>query len=319
MAASVPKRELIIVVLLIAAAAVFLARQQGQQLHYQLPQLEDVASSQVNKIVIQGPQRHLIVVKRDNGRWQLQQKGYYVADSRVTAMIEGVVSLKLAALVTHKETQQVRRRYGLAGPQRLAVALYGSSEELLRRCYIGNLAATKAHTLVALPGKEGVFQATGNLRQAYGKSAPQLRDKAVLGFAPEQVQKLALYGPSQVLKAQRSADQSQGWQLRDAPGQVDNLDAKMARLLQQAAGLRAQAYTSQAQLPAAEGWRLQLTLESGDQQQLWLNAASQEEEQPQYKGRSSYAQEPFILYPAHAEPLVEQMEKLLSSKGQAQP
>jgi hypothetical protein len=179
------KKEYIILVVIIIALALYLTFRRTDKTHYSLPELPDVNRQDISKIEITKT-GETILLKKENGRWDLEPKGYPADDVKVETMIEALDNFTLSALVSESKSYD---RYDLSGEKRLSIKAW-EGETLKRDFYLGKVGPSSRHTFVALSGDDRIYQATNNLRSTFDRTMDDLRDKQILSFSPANIRKI---------------------------------------------------------------------------------------------------------------------------------
>jgi len=80
------KKEYIILILIIIALCVYLFMRSSDRTLYQLPELDGLKQSEINKIEISKDGNSYILKKKD-GQWYLEPAGYLADKNKVNAML----------------------------------------------------------------------------------------------------------------------------------------------------------------------------------------------------------------------------------------
>ena len=168
------KKEYIGLAVAIVVLALYLALRDTDRTHYELPVLEPLEDSKIDRLLISRPDGELRLARRGDG-WVIEPEGYPVSGASIDEMLKSVGALAATSLVSESESYA---QYDLGEDSRIVVEAFGGSE-LLRRFDVGKAASTYRHTYVLFEGDPRVYQARGNIKRIFEKKVDQLRDRAV--------------------------------------------------------------------------------------------------------------------------------------------
>ena len=273
---------------LIVVAALYLLFQREPQVGYELPQLDAVASGDVQRVVMErGDER--VEVARSGDDWRIQPLGHRADRSQIDRIVREASSLELTDLLSADPTAQTHQRYELDDARALQVSLYGDGQ-LVRRFHVGKRAPTYGHTYVLVQGDLRVFQAAGDLTSVFQTSVDSLRDLSVLTFQADAIATVEATTAAGVTRLTRGTDDN------DAPTWLDDAgDAADAELMEEAlsvlASLQATRY-----LDAEPAGRPLLELALHDAANVYRLTLYPEQDDA-HPATASGAEDPFVLLP----------------------
>ncbi|MBS3780707.1 MAG: hypothetical protein KGY41_09955, partial [Desulfovermiculus sp.] len=103
------RKEYIIVILLIIGLAVFIWRDRTDQVHYQLPNIQTLKSSEISRIELDKGNATLRLEKTGQD-WFVHPGGFPAQEGKVQKALQAVADLQLTALASESGHYQ---RYGL--------------------------------------------------------------------------------------------------------------------------------------------------------------------------------------------------------------
>ena len=193
------KKEYIILVLIIIGLSAYLFVRSSGRTRYQLPELDGLKKSEINKIEISKGGSSLVLKKKDD-RWYLEPKGFLADTMKVNAMLNVCEAFSLTALVSESKDYN---RYDLQPEKRINVKAW--QQEALKRDFdIGKAAASFRHTFVRLDGDSRVFHARDNFRDKFDFTIDDLRDRTVMSFKTTDIQQVQVIKDAHSVKLVRS-------------------------------------------------------------------------------------------------------------------
>ena len=193
------KKEYIILVLIIIGLSVYLFMRSSGRTRYQLPVLDGLNKSEINKIEISRGSSSLVLKKRDD-QWYLEPKGFLADRTKINAMLNIFESFALTALVSESKDYN---RYDLQPEKRINIKAW-QQEALKRNFDIGKAATSFRHTFVRLDGDNRVFHARDNFRDKFDFTIDDLRDKTVMSFKTTDIQQIEIIKDEHSVKLVRS-------------------------------------------------------------------------------------------------------------------
>ena len=193
------KKEYFILILIIIGLSAYLFVRGSGRTRYQLPELDGLKKSEINKIEISKGGSSLVLKKKDD-RWYLEPKGFLADRMKVNAMLNVCEAFSLTALVSESKDYN---RYDLQPEKRINVKAW-QQEALKRNFNIGKTAASFRHTFVRLDGDSRVFHARDNFRDKFDFTIDDLRDKTVMSFKTTDIQQVQVIKDAHSVKLVRS-------------------------------------------------------------------------------------------------------------------
>jgi hypothetical protein len=197
------KKEYLILILIIVILAGYLALRKEDRRHYTLPDPPAVNTEKIDRLTVEKEDQMIAFTRTESG-WVVTDKAYPADSSAVEQMLNVLSELTLSALVS--ENQDVAR-YDLDKPHRLSVtAFHGDTPALSVK--IGKAAPTFNHTFVMLGNDPNIYHAKDSFRSHFSKSVNEFRDRQVLTFQENNIEKITIHFPEKqvVLTAQKPAD-----------------------------------------------------------------------------------------------------------------
>lgn len=211
------KKEYMVLGVVIVALILYLVFHETDRAQYQLPTMPKVASKTVTQLEIQQQGKSVVLNKRDN-TWFIAPKDYPADASKIDRMLDVVDDLTLTALASEAESFS---RYDLGEDKKIIVTAR-AGKSVARIFEIGKAVPTYQHTFIHLIDDPNVYHARGNFRTTFDKTVESLRDKTVLSFEKQQVQKIHI----------RKGSESREFVLRTPPvepGKGQTEDAEEAK------------------------------------------------------------------------------------------
>lgn len=182
------KKEYIILIILIIGLSAYLGLKKDDQVHYELPTIPQVDTTRIERVEISKADRLVVLNKGEKG-WTVTDKNFPANPDDIELILGTLEKIKLSALVSEAKDLV---RYELDDTHAVKVkALAG--KEVVRSLVVGKTAPSYNHTFIYLDNKDQtVYQANGNFKSQFDKTADDLRDKKVLGFDPDSIKKITL-------------------------------------------------------------------------------------------------------------------------------
>jgi hypothetical protein len=247
------KKEYLVLGILIIVLSLYLLLRKADRSHYRLPNLPQVSTSEITRVEISKPDGKILLEKKE-GQWRISPEGYPVDPFKIKGILDTIGNLTLTTLISESKSYE---RYDLQKQKRIGVKAW-SGDELRREFDVGKIAPSFSHTFVKIAGDERVYHAQENFRGKFDQTVENLRDRAVLRFEQEEIQKLDITRGKDSLNLTRKSlpvkvttspgDETQDkephrtepmWQTPEGKG-VD--EAKLKRLLATLSRLNCSAY-----------------------------------------------------------------------------
>ncbi len=194
------KKEYLILAVIIIAAGLYLAFHNKNQTQYQLPQLSKIEIDAVTRIEIKSS-GGAIGLTKNNAQWLIAPRDYPADGAKVKSMLFALEDMVLTDLVSESKAYA---RYQLDDGQKITVKAW-AGDKVVREFDIGKEAATFQHTFIRLPANPNVYHARGDFRRKFADSATDLRDREVLAFDPDGLEKIRVTSGSDTLVMTRRA------------------------------------------------------------------------------------------------------------------
>ena len=181
------RKEYLILFILIVALSLYLVLRKRDRTLYRLPVISQVPTSEISKVEISKPDGAILLEKKE-GQWTLSPEGYPADAFKVKGMLDTIGTLSLTALISESKSYE---RYELHKERRIRVKAW-SGENLTRAFDVGKVAPSFSHTFVKIEGDDRVYHARENFRGRFDQTVENLRDKAVLRFDQDEIQKVEI-------------------------------------------------------------------------------------------------------------------------------
>ncbi len=181
------KKEYIILGALILGLSLYLGLKKNDQTHYTLPEIKKVDTTQVDRLTVQKGDEKIEFKKTGDG-WTVGDEHFPADKPAVDDMLTVIQNLKLSTLVSEKDD---RIRYELDKENALDVKAF-KGDTLLMTFKIGKPAPSYNHTFVMIENNDAIFHAVNSFRSDFDKTMDEFRDKAVLKFDKDSIQKITL-------------------------------------------------------------------------------------------------------------------------------
>ena len=199
------KKEYLILVIIIIAAGLYLTFHKKDQTQYQLPEISKIERDAVTRLEIMTRGETIGLAKKGD-QWLIAPQNYPADGAKVKSMLFALEDMVLTDLVSESKAYV---RYQLDDSRKIAVKAW-AGDKVLREFDIGKEAATYQHTFIRLPANPNVYHARGDFRRKFAESATDLRDREVLAFDPDALEKIRVTSGSDTFVMTR----------RDAPAQA---------------------------------------------------------------------------------------------------
>jgi len=325
------KKEYVLLLLAIAVLSVYLFTRSEDQTHFELPELAQVESDQIDRLVVSKGDRIVELQKRDD-QWLVGPKAFRADSIKVKNMVNSASDLSLTALVSESGNLE---RYGLSEQLKVKVQAY-QGQEMVREFNIGRRAPTNQHTFVALSGKTEVYHARGNIDGTYDQSIAELRDETVLAYEKNDISALTLTRGEQNITITRNEtppeappaegddkdSQAQAPQTKiqwvDGSGNVIDA-ADVTRLINSFSKLRCDDYLEEDAKGGLKAPLWTVTLKSDQASHQLSLFASNDEEAIEFPAISSGSPYPFVLHKTRVENYEKEIDRLLAPETKEEP
>jgi hypothetical protein len=179
------KKEYLILFILIITLSLYLVLRRTDRKQYRLPDMSQVSTSEMSRVEISKSHETILLEKKE-GLWTISPGGYPADAGKIKGILDTIGNLTLTTLISESKSYE---RYDLHKEKRIGLKAW-AGDELKREFDVGKVAPSFSHTFVKLAGDERVYHARENFRGRFDKTVEDLRDKAVLRFGQEEIQKL---------------------------------------------------------------------------------------------------------------------------------
>ena len=177
----------ILPVTMIAILSIYLVSRTTGLLHYALPNLPPMPEASVDRVEIDRGSSH-VVLRRNGNSWLIDGPNYPANPKIIEDMIRAAATLTITDLIAEEPTYN---RYGLGQAESITATFLNGSRRL-RVITIGKRAPTYSHTYVLIDDDPRVYQAIGNLTQAFPAQEQIFRDRSILDFETSDIAKISV-------------------------------------------------------------------------------------------------------------------------------
>lgn len=174
------KKEYVILAGVIIALSLYLAFHKTDETNYQLPDIPDIDTKTISKLLIEKDGSAIELTKKDDG-WVIAPQGYAADTNKVKAMLDTLKTFMLTDMISEKGTRENYERYELNDEKKITVSAF-DGDTIKLSFDMGKAAPSYRHTFVKLKDDAGVYYAKDNFRSKFDMSLDNLRDKKVLSF-----------------------------------------------------------------------------------------------------------------------------------------
>ena len=181
------KKEYLILIAIILILGAYLFLHQENRDNYALPVTQKIEASQISRINLFS-QKETIEFRKKADHWVINKEEYAASSSDIQNMIDTIATFKLTALVS--ETGE-KRRYELDDEHHVRVNVFKGDQSIFEFS-MGKTAPTFNHTFVMLKDDKNIYHANGSFKSNFDKDMDDFRDKKVLEFKKESIQKFSV-------------------------------------------------------------------------------------------------------------------------------
>ena len=196
------KKEYIFLFAIIVALILYLVMQRQTGTHVEMPDIPQIASTEITKVEIQRPKNTIVLTRKDND-WEIGPNKYKADTNTVNQILNIIGSLSLTALVSKSKNYE---RYDLNSGNKISVKAW-TGETLRREFNIGKPAPSYRHTFVTMPDNNNVYHALNNFRYTFEKSLDDMRDKTILSFDKKDIHHIAIKSDQTTASYQRRSQE----------------------------------------------------------------------------------------------------------------
>jgi hypothetical protein len=211
------KKEYLILLAVIMAAGLYLYLKDRDRVNYRLPEVKTVEKTAIAGIEIRRPGQEAVTLEKIDGRWRIAAVGHPADEAQVNEMLEALSNLTLTALVSDAGDYD---RYDLDEESAILVTARSGENAVVRDLTVGKRAASYQHTFVRVGRDPAVYHAGGRLHETFDKTADALRDKTVLAFDQEEIQRISIAMAGETLELERQPVPAAAPDARAADGEA---------------------------------------------------------------------------------------------------
>lgn len=179
------KKEYLILIALIIALSLYLIMRNPDRTHYQLPDFPEISGKDISKIEIEKGDTTIVLNKKDKA-WHIAPQEYPADAEKIQGLLDTIEELSLTAMVSEARDY---KRYDLNDAKKITVRAW-IDDSLIREFEVGKAAASYQHTFLKLPGDDRVYHAQKNFRGKFDQTVDSLRDKTILSFDQDEIEKV---------------------------------------------------------------------------------------------------------------------------------
>ncbi|MFC1533331.1 DUF4340 domain-containing protein [Thermodesulfobacteriota bacterium] len=195
------KKEYIILAVVILSLVLYLVFREQDSTHYRLPEISKIPQSEISKIEIVKPKETIVLSKTDDS-WLIGPEGYSANTYNIKSMLEFIEYPVLTAMVSESKNYE---RYGLGKEKRIIINAYSDSSKR-REITLGNSTSGFLQTYILYEKDHRVYHARKNQRILFDKSVDEFRDKKVLTFPKDEINKIHIIkGEKTILLSRKTA------------------------------------------------------------------------------------------------------------------
>lgn len=197
------KKEYLFLILIIVILTGYLVLKKEDGRHYTLPEPPSVDTEKIDRLTVAQTDQILDFIRTESG-WMVTEHTYPADGEAIEKMLDVMSGLTLSALVSEKQDVA---RYEL-DPSRVLTVTAFQGDTPAMSFKIGKTAPTFNHTFVMLGNDPRIYQANDSFRSIFNKSMDEFRDRQVLTFQENNIEKITLQTPEKqvVLTAREPAE-----------------------------------------------------------------------------------------------------------------
>ena len=228
--------------------------------------------------------------------WAIEENGFSADSTAVRRMLNAITSLKLLGAVS-SDAESVN--FGLDGESAITVEAFFGGESM-RIVKIGKAAPTGAQTYAVVDGARQVQLVSGNIRDAFNRSAEAVRSRRIFSLDQSQIARIEVSSAHGEFTLERQGEPP-AWQVTasDIPGFIATDTEATASWVSSVVTLTALNFEDEGlNLPETPAGRVVFALlpdETGEPYEATLALYAPEEEGGAYLGVSSECAQPFSV------------------------
>ncbi len=187
-----------------------------------------VKADAIDEITVKSAAGDKTTLQKVGGAWQITDPVHAPADE---AEVSGIVSALATADVvrTVEETPGDLKQFGLA-PPRVDITFKTAGAARPQRLLIGEKTATSGDLYARLPGQNKVFLIAGSFEASFNRGTFDLRQKAVLAFERDKVDRLAVQSPTSTVELRRAGGEWKIDKPYEAPADYGSVEGLVGRV-----------------------------------------------------------------------------------------
>ncbi len=192
------------------------------------PKAFSVAADKIEELKVKAASGDTAALKKVNGTWQLVEPLAVSADeSIVSSIVSNLSSLEVQRVV--EENPSSLKEYGLASP-RVDVAFKVSGDKDFKHLLIGDKTATGSDLYARLDTEKRVVLISGYLDGTFDRTPFDLREKSILKFDRDKVDKVAIATRDQTVELVKSGSDWRVVKPAQARGDYGTIEGIITRL-----------------------------------------------------------------------------------------
>lgn len=195
------KKEYLILFAVIIGACLYLYLKDEDRVHYRLPEPAKVEKAKITKIEIQAPQSETIRLEKSGGKWVIGATGFTADEKPVHDMTHALAEVRLTALVSDSGDYE---RYDLGEARAIRVVARSDNDTVLREMTVGKKASSGNYTFARIGDDPGVYHLSGGYQDIFDKTVDELRDKTVLAFDRDTIERVSITSAGQTLEMNKT-------------------------------------------------------------------------------------------------------------------
>lgn len=193
-------KSFIILGAVVLVLILLLVLQPGQRVNYSVPQLKKIDTEDMTKFVIKKADTTLEIEKDSSGKWLLLPQGYPVTSDSVSTFTNTASEIEIAEFISDRKAYTP---YQLDDENKIHVTVY-KNKDVLREFAVGKISSTNFHTFIQLKDDHKVWTVKGDLRDAYDKTAEDIRDMIIFEFEKDEIQEVVLKSKTKTVTVKKT-------------------------------------------------------------------------------------------------------------------
>jgi Domain of unknown function (DUF4340) len=166
------------------------------------PKVFSVRADAIDEITVKSSGGDKTTLKKTNGSWQIQDPIDTPADeAEVSGLVTGLATVDVVRTID--ENPGDLKQFGLADP-RVAITFKTAGGAPARQLLIGDKTAASGDLYAKLPNQKKVFLIAGSFDASFDRSTFDLRQKSLLTFDRDKVDRLTVQSPGKAVVLTRA-------------------------------------------------------------------------------------------------------------------